>query len=342
MSYNIALNFEDGVTRFISCNEGETVLDAAYRNQINLPMDCSDGVCGTCKGSCHQGDFELGDEYIDEALTDDEAELGMVLTCQMVPSSDCVVEIPTASSLCKTGIATVNATVTEVNLISATAIELKMTADEDVGFLAGQYVNIQVPGSEEVRAYSFSSTPGSCDLSFLIRNVPGGLMSSYLVGQCKAGDILNLTGPMGVFYLRQVLKPVLMLAGGTGLAPFLSMLEHLKNSELNQPIHLIYGVTHDDDLVGVAALEKFAAEIELFSFKTVISSTESSHPLKGFVTNHMQDAPIQEGNVDVYLCGPPPMVDAVLGYFHEHDIEPNSFHYEKFTPSQVAIGEHVA
>ena len=63
MSYNIALNFEDGVTRFVSCNEGETVLDAAYRAQINLPMDCSDGVCGTCKGACRQGDFDMGEEF---------------------------------------------------------------------------------------------------------------------------------------------------------------------------------------------------------------------------------------------------------------------------------------
>ena len=122
MSYNIALNFEDGVTRFVSCNEGETVLDAAYRAQINLPMDCSDGVCGTCKGACRQGDFDMGEEYIDEALSDEEAEQGMVLTCQMVPSSDCVVEVPVASTMCKTGNAEVGGTVAEVNLISPTSV----------------------------------------------------------------------------------------------------------------------------------------------------------------------------------------------------------------------------
>ena len=143
MSYNIALNFEDGVTRVITCNEGETVLDAAYRAQINLPMDCSDGVCGTCKGSCHQGEFDMGDEYIDEALSDEEAEQGMVLTCQMVPSSDCVVKIPAAASLCsKAGNESVTGTVGEVNLISPTAIELKITADADIGFLPGQVLGI--------------------------------------------------------------------------------------------------------------------------------------------------------------------------------------------------------
>lgn len=333
MSYNIALNFEDGVTRFINCNEGETVLDAAYRNKINLPMDCSDGVCGTCKGACQQGSYELGDDYIEDALTDDEAEQGMILTCQMVPSSDCVVTIPAASTLCKTGQLETTGTVSEVNLISATAIELKITSDEDIAFLPGQYVNITVPGTTETRAYSFSSRPGSRELSFLIRNVPGGLMSSWLVGQAKTGDKVTLAGPMGIFYLRPVGRPLLMLAGGTGLAPFLSMLEHLKASGSSQPVHLIYGVTNDEDLVAVEALEAYAAEIENFTFKTVVANAESGHPRTGYVTNHMEDAPINDGDVDVYLCGPPPMVDAVLGFFRQEGIEPASFHYERFTPS---------
>ena len=336
MSYNIALNFEDGVTRFINCNEGETVLDAAYRNQINLPMDCSDGVCGTCKGACQQGSYELGDDYIEEALTEDEAEQGMILTCQMVPSSDCVVSIPAASTLCKTGQLETTGTVSEVNLISPSAIELKITADADIAFLPGQYVNITVPGTSETRAYSFSSRPGSRELSFLIRNVPGGLMSTWLVGQAKTGDKVTLAGAMGIFYLRPVDRPLLMLAGGTGLAPFLSMLEHLKASGSSQPVHLIYGVTNNEDLVAVEALEAYAADIEGFTFKTVVADAQSGHPRTGYVTNHMEDAPINDGDVDVYLCGPPPMVDAVLGYFREEGIEPASFHYERFTPSVAA------
>ena len=236
-------------TALAALTEGETVLDAAYRNQINLPMDCSDGVCGTCKGSCQQGQYELGEEYIEEALTDDEAEQGMILTCQMVPSSDCVVNIPAASSLCKTGNLETSGTVAEVNLVSATAIELKITADEDIAFLPGQYVNIRIPGTSESRAYSFSSRPGSRELNFLIRNVPGGLMSSWLVGQAKTGDKVTLAGPMGIFYLRPVGRPLLMLAGGTGLAPFLSMLEHLQGSGAGQPVHLIYGVTREADII---------------------------------------------------------------------------------------------
>jgi len=342
MSYNIALNFEDGVTRFVSCNEGETVLDAAYRAQINLPMDCSDGVCGTCKGACRQGDFDMGEEYIDEALSDEEAEQGMVLTCQMVPSSDCVVEVPVASTMCKTGNAEVGGTVAEVNLISPTSIELKITADDDIAFLPGQYVNIQVPGSEETRAYSFSSKPGSRDLSFLIRNVPGGLMSSWLVGKALTGDKVTLTGPMGSFYLRPIERPILMLAGGTGLAPFLSKLEHMKANGCDLPTHLIYGVTNDDDLVYLDILDRFTEELANFTYVTVVSGEESDHPRKGYVTQHMDDAPLNEGDVDVYLCGPPPMVDSVLGFFREKGLKPNSFHYEKFAPSAPAEKEKVA
>lgn len=92
MGYRIALNFEDGATRFIDCNDGETVLDAAFRQKVNLPMDCSDGVCGTCKCHCERGSYDLGEDYIDEALTEDEAAEGKVLTCQMRVDSDCVVE----------------------------------------------------------------------------------------------------------------------------------------------------------------------------------------------------------------------------------------------------------
>ncbi|MFQ8006268.1 NADH oxidase, partial [Klebsiella pneumoniae] len=96
MTFNIALNFEDGVTRFIQCNAGEKVLDAAYRQKVNLPMDCSDGVCGTCKCHCASGEYDLGEDYLDEALSDDEAQARQVLTCQMVPTSDCVIDVPVA------------------------------------------------------------------------------------------------------------------------------------------------------------------------------------------------------------------------------------------------------
>lgn len=344
MSYTIALNFEDGVTRFIGCKDGETVLDAAYRQKVNLPMDCSDGVCGTCKGHCEQGDFDMGDEYLEEALSEEEEAEGKVLTCQMVPSSDCVIQVPMASTLCKTQVGEIKGKVATVESLSDDSIELVVDPDDDaeLAFLPGQYINIQVPGSDETRSYSFSSRPGDKRASFLIRNVSQGLMSGYLTGTAKPGDELTMTGPLGSFYLREVKRPLLMLAGGTGLAPFLSMLKQLEEKGCGQPVHMIYGVSFDDHLVKLNELDAYVEKLPNFSYTTCVADESSAHPHKGYVTHHMEPGKLHDGDVDVYLCGPPPMVDAVLGHFREQGIAPASFHYEKFAPSLAAVAEEVA
>lgn len=335
MCYKIALNFEDGVTRFIGCKSGEKVLDAAYRAKINLPMDCSDGVCGTCKCRAQSGTYDLGDDYIEDALTADEAESGLVLTCQMKPTSDCVIEVPTKSSACKTGQQKFAATVARVEPHNDAAIVLELDVEGDPAFLPGQYVNIDVPGSGQNRSYSFSSAPGEQRLGFLIKRIPDGVMSGWLAG-AKPGDRLDLTGPLGSFYLRDVKRPLLLLAGGTGLAPFLSMLEVLARSGSAQEIHLIYGVTRDLDLVLVDQIEAYADRLSNFTFTTVVAEPASGHPRKGWVTQHMPTEVLRGGDVDVYLCGPPPMVDAVRRHFDETGVTPASFHYEKFTPNAPA------
>ncbi len=334
-SYRIALNFEDGVTRFVDCGANEKVLDAAYRNRINLPMDCSDGVCGTCKCRAENGVYDMGDDYIEDALTEDEAGQGLVLTCQMVPKSDCVIAVPVPSTACKTGTAKFGATVAEVIPFGDAAYELVLDVPEDAPvFLPGQYVNIGVPGSSEHRSYSFSSAPGEKRMTFLIKQVPGGLMSSWLAG-AERGQQLEMTGPLGSFYLRAVQRPLLLLAGGTGLAPFLSMLEVLARQSTTQPVHMIYGVTRDQDLVLVEQLQEYALRVPGFTFTTCVADPQTAHERRGYVTHHMPAQALHGGNVDVYLCGPPPMVEAVQKHFKTEGIAPASFHYEKFTPNQA-------
>jgi benzoate/toluate 1,2-dioxygenase reductase component len=332
-SFNIALNFEDGVTRFIECKAGEKVLDAAFRARINLPMDCSDGVCGTCKCKAESGRYDLGDDYIEDALTEDEKDGGLVLTCQMVPQSDCVISVPASSNVCKTGQSKCTTTVSKIEQHNDAAVVLELdVASAAPVFLPGQYVNIDVPGSGQHRSYSFSSAPGESKVSFLIKKIPGGVMSTWLES-AKPGDALDLVGPLGSFYLREVQRPLLFLAGGTGLAPFLSMLEVLARTNAQQKVHLIYGVTRDLDLVQVEAIEAYTAKLANFSYATVVAEETSSHPRKGWVTQHIPADALNEGDVDVYLCGPPPMVDAVRKHFDDNGVKPNSFHYEKFTPN---------
>ena len=335
MTYAIALNFEDGVTRFIDCKVGEKVLDAAFRQRINLPMDCSDGVCGTCKCRCETGAYDLGDDYIEDALSANEAQERQVLTCQMVPQSDCVIAVPVPSSACKTGTTQFVATLASITRHADAALQVSFELDQAPVFLPGQYVNIGVPDSGQTRSYSFSSRPGDTHASFLIKHVPGGLMSGWLE-RAQPGDSVAMTGPLGSFYLREVQRPLLLLAGGTGLAPFLSMLEVLALRGETRPITLIYGVTRDQDLVLVEALEAFAARLPNLTLVTCVADPQTAHPRQGYVTQHMASDVLNDGDVDVYLCGPPPMVDAVREHFKHQGVSPASFHYEKFTANAMA------
>jgi benzoate/toluate 1,2-dioxygenase reductase subunit len=333
-TYNIALNFEDGVTRVIQCDDDEKVTDAAFRQKINLPMDCRDGVCGTCKCFVEKGKYEL-EFYMDESMSDEEAEQGFALACQMIPESDCIVRVPASSAICKTAPEAVAAEVQGVDRLSETSFGLRVRLAKPMGFLPGQYVNLTVPGAGKHRSYSFSSAPGAQEATFLIRNLPGGVMSSYLGEHAQPGDALTATGPMGAFYLRPITRPQLWLAGGTGLAPFLSMLEQVAKTGADQPITLYYAVTRAADLVELDRVMALAEAIGNVTVITVLADKTEAHERKGFVTDHVTAADLCEGECDVYLCGPPPMVDAVRAHFGKLGVEPVNFYFEKFNPTEA-------
>ncbi|MEX3812654.1 benzoate 1,2-dioxygenase electron transfer component BenC [Paraburkholderia sp. BR13439] len=339
MVYQITLNFEDGVTRLIDCEEGERITDAAIRAKLNIPLDCRDGVCGTCKAVCEFGEYTTGD-CTDEAISAEELAQRKVLTCQMSPKSDCVIQI--ASSSTGKSARMHQGRLTSIERVSESTIAFAAQLEDRVGleFKAGQYVNVTVPGTDQTRSYSFSSGTQDRDVSFLVRNVPQGLMSTWLAEKAKVGAALEFKGPYGGFYLREIGRPVLMLAGGTGLAPFLSMLDEvLKSGGSKYPIHLILGVNTDNDLVCVDQLERYAKLIPGFTYATVIADKTSAHPRKGWVTDHIEAAHLNDGEVDIYLCGPPAMVDAVSKYLKDQNVNPTSFHYEKFAtaaPAQAA------
>jgi len=201
MGYRIALNFEDGITRFIEANPGETVADASYRVGINIPLDCRDGACGTCKGFCESGQYDNG-SYIEDAMTEEEADEGYVLACQMKPSSDCVIRIAATSNVCKTGVSAFKGQISAIDHLSptTTSFSLKLESEPPLTFLPGQYVNIVVPDTGgQKRSYSFSSSPHAPEVSFLIRNTPSGLVPTYMRERAQVGAPLELTGPVGSF-----------------------------------------------------------------------------------------------------------------------------------------------
>lgn len=336
MSHHIALQFEDGITRFIACNENEKLSDAAYRQRVNIPLDCRDGACGTCRAHCESGSYDMpGASYIEDALEPEDAARGVVLACQMRPTSDCVVKILATSQACKSGAHSYQGKLATVEHFSPSTIRFAIDVDEGAapGFLPGQYVNVQIPGTALTRSYSFSSAPGAGRVEFVVRNVPDGRMSGYLAGQAAAGDAITFLGPFGSFYLRPVTRPVLFLAGGTGIAPFLSMLASLEKTGFPHPVRLVYAVTNECDLVGLDELDRIAAAHANFTYVSCVAAPESTHPRKGYATAHVEPAWMHGGAVDVYLCGPPPMVDAVRGWLNDTGVAPASFHYEKFSPN---------
>ena len=332
---NVALQFEDGVTRFISVVQGETLSDAAYRQKINIPLDCRDGACGTCRAFCESGSFDMPeDAYIEDALTPEEAAEGYILACQCRPTSDAVFQIQASSEVCKTQIHQFQGTLACVNNLSDSTITFDIQLDEgqpDIHFLAGQYVNVQLPGTTETRSYSFSSKPSNRLTSFVVRNVPNGKMSEFLAHNAKVGDKMTFAGPFGSFYLRPVNRPVLMLAGGTGIAPFMSMLQVLEEKGSEHPVRLVFGVTNDFDLVAIEKLDELQAKFDWFDYRTVVAHADSTHERKGYVTGHIDNEWLNSGDVDVYLCGPVPMVEAVRGWLDTEGVKPANFLFEKFS-----------
>ncbi|MDF3837828.1 NADH oxidase, partial [Cupriavidus basilensis] len=167
-------------------------------------------------------------------------------------------------------------------------------------------------------------------------NVPNGRMSEFLSKEAQPGQPISFAGPYGSFYLRDVSRPVLFLAGGTGIAPFLSMLDVLAANGSRHPVRLVYGVTHEIDLVALEQLDEAQRKIEDFAYRTCVLDPAGSETRKGYVTQHVEQDWLNGGDVDIYLCGPVAMVDAVRGWLKDAGVTPASFHYEKFSASNAA------
>lgn len=161
-------------------------------------------------------------------------------------------------------------------------------------------------------------------------------MSTYMRSKANPDDFLTFSGPYGSFYLRPTIRPILMLAGGTGLAPFLSMLLWLKDNPTDQPIKLAYGVNTNHDLVEVQKLDELKRLMPNFDYFTCVVDSDSGHPRQGYVTNHLAAEDLRGGDVDVYVCGPPPMVEGVRKWMADVGVKPKNFLFEKFSSANEA------
>jgi benzoate/toluate 1,2-dioxygenase reductase subunit len=337
--HNVTMVFEDGRSVRISADENDTVYMASLRNKIRLMTDCLEGVCATCKAVCVEGEYDL-DEYSDEALTDEEAAQREVLTCQMHVRSDCVLEFSYEAGIAlRTEPQSWDCRVAAVEKISATVARLHITAEHGEqgppAFLPGQYVHLSVPGTPERRSYSFANPPHVTDgYSFYIKILDQGVMSEYVGGRAAAGDAITMTGPFGRFYLRKPERPILMVAGGTGLAPMLSMMDHLvETGATGQPVHLLCGANRAEELFCLDRLAGYRDKgLDLTAEYAVVDGAGGWDGAIGHVTRLLRAELIGAGP-DVYLCGPPPMIEAGERWLAGQGVDDKLVHVEKFLPS---------
>jgi benzoate/toluate 1,2-dioxygenase reductase subunit len=255
----------------------------------------------------------------------------------MRPRSDLVLQIATTSAVAKTSAATHSGTLTALDRLSPTtvALTIEITDRAALTFLPGQYVNIAVPGTDESRSYSFSNAPDDEALTFLVKITPGGVMSEYLTSRAQVGEAINFTGPHGSFFLRESDAPLLLLAGGTGLAPILSILRTLDASDSARPTHLLYGATTDDDVVELDTIEALAASFPSLTWDYCVGDRNTRARNQGYVTGLIGPEHLHGGATAVYLCGPPPMVEGVRSHFSGEGVTPSGFFYEKFALAAV-------
>ncbi|AZC16172.1 MULTISPECIES: anthranilate 1,2-dioxygenase electron transfer component AntC [Pseudomonas] len=338
MTHKVAFSFADGKTLFFPVHANEILLDAALRNGIKIPLDCREGVCGTCQGRCEAGQYSQ--DYVDEeALSAQDLAQRKMLSCQTRVQSDAAFYFDFDSSLCHAAEPVrYRASVQEVRQVSDSTAILRLDLGANpapLDFLPGQYARLGIPGTGTSRAYSFANRPAADQqLQFLIRLLPDGAMSNYIRERCQVGDSLELEAPLGAFYLRQVSRPLLLVAGGTGLSALLAMLEQVVEQGCQQPVHLYYGVRHSADLCELERIQAYGERLPGFRFTPVISDADPAWTGKrGYISEHFDTEELRTSEADMYVCGPPPMVDSIRAWQQQQGLEHIQLYYERFTDS---------
>jgi ferredoxin-NAD(P)+ reductase (naphthalene dioxygenase ferredoxin-specific) len=289
-----------------------TILDAALAAGVPYPHSCRVGECGTCKSRLCSGEAKL-EGYAPEALTPAEREAGLILACRATPTTDVKVEWLATDAAAAYGVRRFKAKVISLEAVTHDITRLKL--EPAAGFLtfaAGQYAMLtcaQRPG----RAYSMANSPDDPVLEFHIRHVPNGRTSSYVAQELKVGEAVRIEGPYGSAHRRESSRqPILLVAGGSGLAPMMAILRRLcARDNYGRSVHLYHGVRDGRDLYCLEELLKLGAD-ESFAFTPVLSLPAAPTAFRtGFVHVAIgQDYPRLAG-FQVYTAGPPPMVDAV-------------------------------
>ncbi len=321
----------------------ETVLQAALRSGIDFPNSCRVGGCGACRCRLTEGSVKELTEtgYL---LSREEIDQGYILACQSVPRSDVRIAVDLSTS----AVRSVSGRVVAQERITHDITRLRVQLDEALAYRAGQFARVTLDGV--TRSYSFA-TPASDDgaVRFFVRRVPGGKLSSMVNDHDLVGRTVRVEGPSGAFWLRPSEAPMVLVAGGSGLAPILALLQEAVASGVSRDATLLFGARTAADLYALDDIEAIARQWRGgFRFVPVLSAADDDASwtgARGLVTEHLP-APLTEGS-HAYLCGPPAMIDGAVALLGERGVDRAHIHCDRFTtqhdaPASAALPEHAA
>jgi ferredoxin-NADP reductase/ferredoxin len=355
--YDVTLVTADGQESTLQCDGSTTVLEAAEDAGLMLKASCESGGCGACSAVLRGGRVEMGD-HDPNVIEVPEGE-GGILLCRSFPRGDCRIELPYDQSKIVTGTPVRrDAEITALDRVADGVMRLTLTlrpgedGSSSADFESGQFVRIVVPGlapgregevpgsppgREVRRAYSPANVANwDGQLEFYIRLLPGGAMSDYLSERARVGDVLTVSNADGEFVLAENgLRPRWFLAGGTGLSPLLSMLRKMAEWGEAQPARLFFGVTRHGEVFAQDEIAALAENLPDFHAETVVWNPDPAWtgPVGNPVDLAAAEITVLDEMPDVYLCGPPPMMDAAVAALTAAGVPADQIHLERFSAS---------
>jgi methane monooxygenase component C len=344
--HDIEIITQDGQTVHFECGPDEDVITAGLRQDVILMSSCREGGCATCKAMCTDGEYELVRCTV-QALPPDEEEQGFVLLCHTFPLSNLTLEVPYTSDRISSSAVEreFDAEVVAIAPIASNAVQVKIrrlpreaeSSKAAVTFEPGQYFDIQIPGTEYWRSFSPASLPNpDGSLEFLIRILPDGQFSNYLRDGAQPGQIVRVRGPSGSFYIRDNgLQPRYFVAGGTGLAPVVAMVRQMYDRGDPHETRLYFGVNKEEEVFFVDELVTLTKQMPNLNVQLCVMQAgpdwqgEHGSPVQAL----RRDLEQSRSAPDLYLCGPPGMIDATYKTCLELGIPKAKICTEKFLSS---------
>ena len=324
-------------------DEDETVLAGAFRQGLMLMHGCKEGQCSACKSFLLDGEVDL-DRYSTFALPDFELEEGWTLLCRAHALEDLEVElINFDEEILRSGMPVQEATarVDAIEPLTPDIRRLVLSLGEpaELDYHPGQYVDITIPGAEDGahRSFSMANLPSDKGrLEFMIKLYPDGRFSGLLgSGEICEGTELDITGPYGMFTLRdQSPRRLVFIGGGAGMAPILCLLRSLQERGIERDAVYYYGARTETDLFHRKQLEALASELPSFRYVPALSHAEWDGEA-GMITDVVERLEGDLRDVDAYVCGPPPMVEAAQGLLMAKGVPESRIYFDKFTTTET-------